>query len=302
MSSIVKPAVTIREAPWENIIHRTGSRPFSMHRTIVREEDDSALYLHCHPEAEIFYLAEGQVRFQTENQVCTLKEGEGIFIPPRLIHSAVRDCAGPCSFYAMVFSVDMLEDSLPPYCHDYFAALRDRRLDCICPLPKDAGHKALLMLLPQLFYYYSQELAGCELAVNGLLLQIWQELYNLHFSKLPGETAFSVIRSELQSGMEFMQEHYQESLTLSGIASHTGLSKEYFCRSFKAYTGIPPFTYLNRIRIIKSCEALAITNKKITDIAVLCGFNNISYFNRIFYRVMNVTPSNYRRNCSSGLS
>ena len=56
-----------REFPIENIVHRTASRPFSLYRTVVGKGESCALYPHCHPEAEIFYLEQGAVEFQVEN-------------------------------------------------------------------------------------------------------------------------------------------------------------------------------------------------------------------------------------------
>ena len=129
----------------------------------------------------------------------------------------------------------------------------------------------------------------------GLLLCAWQELYNLHFSVLNEKASFSPTRAEIQTAMKYIQQNYADTISLSELAAKVGLSEGHFCRSFKNFTGITPFAYLNKIRIIKSCELLSQTNKKITDIAILCGFNNISYFNRVFYRVMGVPPSEYRK-------
>ena len=89
--------------PVEDIIHRTDSRPFSIHFTEVPVGNPSALYLHCHPETELFYLVSGEVTFTIENRDFHLSGGEGIFIPPNLIHSAVRSNSSqkPCCFYAV---------------------------------------------------------------------------------------------------------------------------------------------------------------------------------------------------------
>lgn len=287
--------------PLENIIHKTGIRPFSIHYTEVPQDDNSALYLHCHPEAELFYLTRGKICFHVENQDFFLNAGEGIFIPPDLLHSA--ECipshsATPdnCSFYALVFSTDLLEKSLPPYCQNYFKSLHQQKMDCIFPIFNTYETETLRKYLPELFKYYQKELADCELSILGRLLSIWQEIYNLHFRVLSRKDLYSSTRAELQSSIDYMQRNYTENLTLAGLAAEVGLSEGHYCRSFKAYTGVTPFTYLNKIRIIKSCELLQDTNKKITDIAALCGFGNISYFNRMFLKWMGVTPSDYRKN------
>lgn len=311
-------------SPVEDIVHRTGMRPFSLHFTQVPSEDKSALYFHCHPEAELFYLAEGTVVFTVENQSYTLHAGEGIFIPPDCIHSAEKkaylydtekntslygtdeknciQCAetqnysAACSFYAIVFSTAMLEQSLPPYCQEYFSALRNQKLNCIYPIINDSCNQALLALLPEIFKYFNSPLQECELRITGLLLSIWQELYNLCFHAVTTVSKSDSSKVLLQASVDYIQQNFSEDLSLGMLAAQIGLSEGHYCRSFKAYTGSSPFTYLNKIRIIKSCELLTGTDKKITDIAVLCGFNNISYFNRIFVKFMGMTPSSYRQN------
>ncbi len=94
----------------ENIIHKTGSSPFSLHRTIIEPEQNNALYLHCHPEAELFLLESGTLEFHIENHSFELKPGDGIFIPQGMLHNALRpkDYHNPIKYYAIVFSTDLL--------------------------------------------------------------------------------------------------------------------------------------------------------------------------------------------------
>ena len=287
--------------PLENIIHRTASRPFSLHRTVLSGDENCALYLHCHPEAELFYLEQGNLDFQVENHTYMLKAGEGIFIPPSLIHNAFNlTVAGDsCIYRAAVFSVDMLEKSLSPYCRTYFSPLHLRSMDCIYPITyENQKNTRLLSLLPNLFTFQETALERYELAFTGTLFLCWQELYNLCFSGLDSSSG-NHCRAELQASLDFMQQHYPDPLSLKDLASSVGFSEGYFCHSFRDFTGYTPFEYLNRVRIVKSCELLTQTNKKITEIATLCGFNNISYFNRTFSKLMNTTPSGYRKTFTS---
>lgn len=284
--------------PLEDIIHRTDSRPFSIHFTEVPNGNPSALYLHCHPETEFFYLVSGEVTFTVENRDYSLKDGEGIFIPPNLIHSAVTSNSDqePCCFYAIVFSPEMLEMKLPPYCHTYFAPFTGNICEYIYPIYRDVtGNETLLTILPKLFDAYGKALSSCELRITGLLLVCWQELYNLCFSKLTQTTIRNGPTEDLQKSLEYIRIHFADSLTLTELAEKAGLSESYFSHSFRNLTGFSPIAYVNRLRITQSCEYLTKTNKKITEIATLCGYNNISYFNRIFYKTMERTPSEYRK-------
>lgn len=284
--------------PLENIVHRTASRPFSLYHTVVEQGAASALYLHCHPEAELFYLEQGMVDFQVESRSFSLQAGEGIFVPPGQIHSALNqtNLSDHCSYRAVVFDINLLEQNLPPYCQAYFAPLQLRRSDCVYPVTFDRPENArLLTLLPAVFSLQKPKLEQYELSLTGILLLCWQELYNLCFSRLNRVASDSSPHKEIQQSLDYLQQHFSEPVTLAELSKGAGFSESYFCHSFKSCTGYTPFAYLNRLRIVKSCELLTRTDKKITEIASLCGFNNISYFNHTFLKVAGTTPSAYRR-------
>lgn len=56
----------------------------------------------------------------------------------------------------------------------------------------------------------------------------------------------------------------------------------------------PPIAYLNYYRIECACERLTLTDKSVTEIAFACGFNDMSYFSRVFKQLKGTTPTAYR--------
>lgn len=169
------------------------------------------------------------------------------------------------------------------------------RIDCVYPITlNNAENSRLLALMPSIFSLQKPALEQYELSLIGTLFLCWQELYNICFSKRNRSISDSSLRMEIQKILDFLQENFSDSITLSSLSKRAGFSESYFSHSFKNCTGYSPFEYLNRLRIVKSCEMLIRTDKKITEIASLCGFNNISYFNRTFYKIMGISPSGYR--------
>lgn len=281
----------------EKIIHKTGSSPFSLHFTEVPCGQSPALYLHCHPEAEFFLLESGTLDFAIESSHYILGPGDGIFIPPGMLHNAV--CRDPaevsCRHFAIVFSTEPLERCFPAG-SPYFEALTYCRPDCIYPIHAACPeNQRLLSLIGDILRFRDAAFTSCELSLQGMLFVCWQELFNLHLSGLAAPSQETVLHRDLLRSRDYMLKHFSEPLSLSTLAQCAGYSESYFCHSFRRYTGTTPFEYLNRIRIVKACELLASTDKKITEIAFRVGFNNISYFNRMFTKIMGVTPSAYRR-------
>ena len=74
----------------ENVKHFTKVRPFSIHKTEIGADSTNALYVHYHPEMEFIYLDEGSMTFYVEGKQYNMKEGDALFIPPALVHNAVK--------------------------------------------------------------------------------------------------------------------------------------------------------------------------------------------------------------------
>lgn len=287
--------IAMKKTPYvEKVNHETEARPFSVHRTVVPEDMTNALYLHCHPEAEFFYLEEGEITFHVEEQVFTVKEGEGMFIPPELIHNAWKADGAACSYSAVVFSPSWLTGYLKEG-NLYTRALWENRYHCVTHL-RGPGDEEILNILSDVSRYMGQPVGQYEMRLLGELLICFQELYNSRFSQIKMSDRETGSSTGIQRSLAFMGEHYGEDLTLKQIADSSGYSESHFCHAFKEQTGHTPFGHLNRLRVIRASEQLELTGDRITDIAMRCGFDNISYFNRTFRKQMGISPGEYRKN------
>ena len=76
----------------------------------------------------------------------------------------------------------------------------------------------------------------------------------------------------------------------------------YFMRFFKQYMHMTCVEYLNQYRMDIAAGKLSAGTESITDIAMDAGFNNISYFNRVFKKSFGMTPREYRKSTSIDLS
>ena len=73
-----------------------------------------------------------------------------------------------------------------------------------------------------------------------------------------------------------------------------GFDRSYFCRIFKSAIGATFTEYLNFVRICKAEKKLATTSESILEISAEVGFSSVSYFNKIFKKYKNCSPSAYR--------
>jgi AraC-like DNA-binding protein len=94
---------------------------------------------------------------------------------------------------------------------------------------------------------------------------------------------------------KYILDNYEKEISLNEAASLVGLSKPAFCSYFKKYSRKRFTEFTNDLRIEKACNLLAESDQRVSKICYAVGFNNLSYFNREFFRVMKCTPSVYRR-------
>lgn len=99
----------------------------------------------------------------------------------------------------------------------------------------------------------------------------------------------------VHNAVYFIRRNYREKITLDDAARYVYLSPTYLSRVFKQETGIPFTRFLNNVRVEKSKSLLTMTEMRLTEIAAACGFEDQSYFTKVFRAVTGETPQRYRK-------
>lgn len=112
------------------------------------------------------------------------------------------------------------------------------------------------------------------------------------------ESVFSSIApknaSIIHKSIAFINEHYKENVTLDMVANHVHLNSSYFSSLFKKEMGLSFSNYLNQVRIEKSKSLLENTDYSILRIALEVGFEEQSYFTKVFKNITGYTPKEYK--------
>lgn len=94
--------------------------------------------------------------------------------------------------------------------------------------------------------------------------------------------------------LAYIQQHYARTLSRAEIAAAVGVSEDYLSRIFSKETGVSPWEYLNRYRLLQAKRLLRGTKKNVTWIAAQVGFADPAYFSRVFQRSEGCSPREYR--------
>lgn len=92
----------------------------------------------------------------------------------------------------------------------------------------------------------------------------------------------------------YIRENYAQKLSLDTIAGHIYLSKSYLSKTFKEETGMSITAYINQVRVEKSKQYLADRAYSLADIANAVGFDDQSYYTKVFKAVTGISPGKYR--------
>lgn len=100
----------------------------------------------------------------------------------------------------------------------------------------------------------------------------------------------------LTAAINHVKNHLHEEIRQPDIARLVNMTPQSFSRFFHAQTGRTFVSFVNAMRITQACHLLATTEQDILDIALSCGYPNLSHFNRKFLQNKELTPSQYRAN------
>lgn len=284
--------------------HGTAQFPVGLHKLEYPADTDVMFYVHWHQEFEFLVLTEGKVLFTIEDRKYVMNPGDIVFINSNYLHMAKNICGGVCSFYAIDFSYHVLNEDI----HSIFSKkfirpiLNDKYVfPEFMPVSEDEDkcwQKDIRNYLHEIGECPEHELEPFELMIRSRILAIWDILDKNCVRAQKGNDIESRYSERLEPVISYIKENYAYEITLGELAAILPMSEGQFSRVFKQTMKLSPIQYLMRYRILQSCKLLQDTEKKIGEIANLSGFNNISYFNRVFLNTIGCTPKEYRENSS----
>lgn len=280
----------------EKISHGTSEIPIALHKLTYPIGTQNVFYLHWHREMEFLVVTQGTIEITVEETAYVLQPGECIFINSNMYHSARALTGEGCAFFAVVFSYEFLQTDLHTHFgRHYIRPVLKGKLGFIEKIQEDGDwQSAILKALYEINELDHMKLLEHELMLKTRMYAIWELCFN-HAKIIEGASLESSMNQErLEPVLAYIAENYSYEITLKELADIIPMSEGQFCRVFRQTMNRTPVQYLMRYRIIQSCRLLIETDKKIAEIANLAGFNNISYYNKVFLSIVGCTPKEYR--------
>lgn len=106
------------------------------------------------------------------------------------------------------------------------------------------------------------------------------------------------IRNCIQEAVGYVEGHFQDNITLTSLAQMFHVESSYFSRMFRKETGKNLMVYLCEKRINKAIEYMKKSDRNLTEIAFMVGYDDYTYFNKVFKKVTGMSPREYRNSLS----
>ncbi len=262
--------------------------------------------IHCHDFVQIYYIISGLLQHDVAEGMSSLSAGDIFIIPPGIWHKVAVSCGGSANFVSIGFMPEFV-DFLPDNASLISTLLNNIFIDSLFEDDVQVkpriifGNEQQIMvnnLINDMLREYTERSEGHLTYIKGQLLQLLVLIARAYTEKLNYTDVQNKVqnyRGTMLECIDYVNKNYAKNMKLDDIAHQFLLSRSYFCALFKRYTGKSFNEYVTDVRIGHAKELLRYTSSSITEIAYECGFNNITTFNRTFYKRIGLSPSTYRK-------
>ncbi len=252
---------------------------------------------HWHDELEAVIIEEGTAVFAADHERLFLNAGEGCLVNADVLHAAWNAEGSSCRLHSVVFHPRLVGGAAESiFWQNYVLPIIEHRSFRILRLvPSEQRDAAMLGYIETAWQCCKSEPRGYELQVRSALSDFLLETLDC----IPGrETALSAKtrrrEERMKQMLEYIRNHLREEMSVAEIARAASISESECIRCFRNTIGVTPIKYVRQLRLQRAAELLKTTDKKIVEIGEECGFQEMSYFSRVFREQFSRTPSQYR--------
>lgn len=253
--------------------------------------------IHWHNEMELIVIQKGSGIISVDFHSQTVKAGDIVFVLPGQLHSIEQEKEERMEYENILFHPSMLLCSEPDLCGtDFILPLVENPATIQTFLTPDTpAYPSLSECIRKMDHLCDLRPKGYQLAVKGWLFQLMFHLVSNQKAIKQPSSSQQKHRDKLKTILKHVEEHYSEPLTIEDMANLIHYSKSHFMKFFKTHMNTGFTQYLNHYRLTMAARLLVSTEDSILTIASSSGFDNLSYFNRLFRREFQMTPKQYRK-------
>ncbi|MDP4175103.1 MAG: AraC family transcriptional regulator [Bacteroidota bacterium] len=229
----------------------------------------------------LIYCVEGKGWFKFKNKKCNVSAQDYFLIPADTPHSYGADVKNPWTIYWIHFKGNVSSQ------------VSEKLVGINRMSPANSEIAAYrLQLFEEIYQSLEKGYTKNNLQYSSMCL--WYFLCSFLHADHFKQFSYVLKKDIVDQIIDFMQSNLSKNFSLKELSNAFGYSASHFSYMFKNKTGYAPLEFFSRLKIQRSCQYLDSTDLHIKEIASLHGYDDPYYFSRVFRKVMDVSPNEYR--------
>lgn len=225
---------------------------------------------------------EGKGIFCKNGAVYKIAKGMGFWIYPQEESHYQADDKQPWSYVWIALCGEKVES--------YLKLMGVSKENPICQCTDPALH---VSCIEEILCHNTLKIAD-QFYIQSLLMKLLSDLIQGQGK----DVCYSVENKKnlyINRAISYVELHYKEDVTVQELADYLAINRSYMSELFSRTIGMSPKEYLIKYRIAKARNMLVYTDRSVEDIAVFCGYSNLSSFSKVFKKDTGYSPIQYRR-------
>jgi AraC-like DNA-binding protein len=246
---------------------------------------------HYHPEYELTFIVKGNGMRLVGDSYLPFQAGDLVLLGSGIPHTWESNIQSHKKVAAIViqFSEDFISNFMNS--EDFYKIKKllqasVRGLFFPKPLAMDIEHQMLTIVNEK----GVKQITALLNVLNDLVYENYESLASVFYT--PKNSRENETR--INTVFNYIKQNAASTILLEQAAASVHLTTGAFCKFFKRVTGKTFSDYVNEIRIGNACNLISHTDKTLAQIAIESGFENQTYFNRVFLKKKNCTPKQFR--------
>ena len=275
--------------------HGNEQFPFLVSYQKLSEYESGSFMWHWHPEIEITYVQKGTMCYKVNHMVYHLKEGYIVFNNSGALHSGTMENQKDCAYIPVTFDSRLIYGFFQSTVNSKYVdpVIQDSMLPAICIDQSEPWHKPFREYLLRIIDLDEKKPDFYELDITICLQSMWRLLLE-HITYEPQASRENSLEYDrIKKILSYIEENYQNKITLNDIAGHIHLCESECTRLFKRHMNTTLFAFLQEYRIERSLEFLQ-DDQTVSAVADKAGFSDPNYYSKVFAKIKGCSPREYR--------
>ena len=276
--------------------HGSGHFPFLVSYQKLSEYESGSFMWHWHPEIEITYVRKGTMCYKVNNLVYHLKEGDIVFNNSGALHSGTMENQEDCTYIPITFDPRLIYGFFQSTINSKYVdpVIQESLLPAICIDQSEPWHRSFREYLLRIIDLDEKKPDFYELDITICLQSIWRLLLE-HITYEPQASRENSLEYDrIKKILSYIEENYQNKITLNDIAGHIHLCESECTRLFKRHMNTTLFAFLQEYRIERSLEFLQ-ADQPVSAVADKAGFSDPNYYSKVFAKIKGCSPREYQK-------